>query len=86
MLNEYAFKIGRKKGNDFLIIVPLQEFMFNICIQLEKKAALEKYTDSLNKIIHDHVEQNPNTSPRDILLHHASNCELETYGEHEPVK
>ena len=23
MLSEYAFKIGRKKGNDFLIIVPL---------------------------------------------------------------
>lgn len=52
----------------------------------EKKAALEKYADSLNKIIHDHVEQNPNTSPRDILLHHASNCELEKYGEDEPVK
>ena len=52
----------------------------------EKKAALEKYADSLNKIIHDHVEQNPNTSPRDILLDHASNCELEKYGEDEPVK
>ena len=26
MLSEYAFKIGRKKGNDFLIIVPLSEF------------------------------------------------------------
>ena len=60
--------------------------MFNVCTQLEKKAALEKYADSLNKIIHDHVEQNPNTSPRDILLHHASNCELEEYGEDEPVK
>ena len=24
MLSEYAFKIGRKKGNDFLIIVPLK--------------------------------------------------------------
>ena len=23
MLSKYAFKIGRKKGNDFLIIVPL---------------------------------------------------------------
>ena len=23
MLSEYAFKIGRKKGNDFFIIVPL---------------------------------------------------------------
>ena len=23
MLNDYAFKVGRKKGNDFLIIVPL---------------------------------------------------------------
>ena len=23
MFSEYAFKIGRKKGNDFLIIVPL---------------------------------------------------------------
>ena len=23
MLSEYTFKIGRKKGNDFLIIVPL---------------------------------------------------------------
>jgi len=60
--------------------------MFNVFTQLEKKAALEKYADSLNKIIHDHVEQNPNTSPRDILLHHASNCELEKYGEDEPVK
>ena len=60
--------------------------MFNIFTQLEKKAALEKYADSLNKIIHDCVEQNPNTSPRDILLHHASNCELEKYGEDEPVK
>lgn len=60
--------------------------IFNVFAQLEKKAALEKYADSLNKIIHDHVEQNPNTSPRDILLHHASNCELEKYGENEPVK
>ena len=60
--------------------------MFNVCTQLEKKAALEKYADSLNKIIHDHVEQNPNTSPRDILLHHAGNCELEKYVEDEPVK
>ena len=42
--------------------------------------------DSLNNILYDHVEQNPNTSPRDILLHHASNCELEKYGEDEPVK
>ena len=32
------------------------------------------------------MEQNPNTSPRDILLHHASNCELEKYDEDEPVK
>ena len=47
---------------------------------------LEKYADSLNKIIHNHVEQNPNTSPGDILLHHTSNCELEKYGENEPVK
>ena len=61
-------------------------FIFNVFAQLEKKAALEKYADSLNKIIHDHVEQNPNTSPRDILLHHASNCELEKYDENEPVK
>ena len=47
---------------------------------------LEKYADSLNKIIHNHVEQNPNVSPRDILLHHASNCELEKYAEDKPVK
>ena len=53
---------------------------------IKEKAALEKYADSLNKIIHDCVEQNPNTSPRDILLHHPSNCELEKYGEDEPVK
>ena len=46
---------------------------------------LEKYADLLNKIIHDHLEQNPNTSPRDILLHHARNCELENCGEDEPV-
>ena len=59
--------------------------MFNFFTHLEKKAALEKYADSLNKIIHDHLEQNPNTSPRDILLHHARNCELENCGEDEPV-
>ena len=57
--------------------------MFNV--HLEKKAALEKYADSLNKIIHDHLKQNPNTSPRDILLQHARNCELENCGEDEPV-
>ena len=59
--------------------------MFNVFTHLEKKAALEKYTDSLNKIIHNHLEQNPNTSPTDILLHHARNCELVNCGEDEPV-
>ena len=58
----------------------------NAFTQLEKKAVLEKYTDSLNKVIHDHVEQNPKTSPRDILLRNASNCELENNSEDEPVK
>ena len=32
------------------------------------------------------MEQNPNTSPRDILLHHASNCKLEKNCEDQPVK
>lgn len=59
--------------------------MFNVFTHLEEKAALEKYADSLNKIIHDHLEKNPNTSPRDVLLHHARNCELENCGEDEPV-
>ena len=59
--------------------------MFHVFTHLEKKAALEKYADSLNKIIHDHLEQNPNTSPREILLHHARNCDLENCGEDEPV-
>jgi len=60
--------------------------MFNIFTKLDKKAGLEKYGDTLDKIVHDYVEQNPNTSPRDILLHHASYCELEKYDENEPVK
>lgn len=55
--------------------------MFNIFTHLEKKAALEKYADSLNKIVHDHVEQYPNISPREILLRHASECDLEKDGE-----
>lgn len=59
--------------------------MFNVFTHLDKKAAQEKYAALLNKIIHDHLEQNPNTSPRDILLHHARNCELENCGEDEPV-
>ena len=29
MFSEYAFKIGRKKGNDFLFIVPLQVLMIS---------------------------------------------------------
>ncbi len=56
-------------------------FVFNILTHLEKKAALEKYADFLNKIVQDHVEKHPNVSPRDILLRHASECDLETYGE-----
>lgn len=59
--------------------------MFNVFTHLDKKAALQKYTDLLNKIIHDHLEQNPNISPRDILLHHARNCELENCREDKPV-
>ena len=82
--------IGLHTKAGLLVVTPIfhhiyEVFMFHVSTHLEKKAALEKYADSLNKIIHDHLEQNPNTSPREILLHHARNCDLENCGEDEPV-
>ena len=61
--------------------------MFNIFTHCQKKkAALEKYADSLNKIVNDHVKQSPETSPQAILLQHAGNCDLAKYGdENQPA-
>lgn len=61
--------------------------MFNIFTHCQKKkAALEKYADSLNKIVNDHVKQSPETSPQAILLKHAGNCDLAKYGdENQPA-
>ena len=60
--------------------------MFHIFTHFEKKAALEKYADSLNK---NNYSRSSGAEPKHLFQRypapHYRNCELENCGEDEPV-